>query len=87
MDEAVDFMNNPKNQDIKIAILRQIEAKKSITITPDYAPIEDDLPTNNDYIEEPEKVTKVQSPEFVDEEELAFVNERKNKRNKSNNTI
>ncbi|MHA1198096.1 MAG: hypothetical protein ACTSQF_01880 [Candidatus Heimdallarchaeaceae archaeon] len=43
MGEAVDFLHNPKNQDIKIAIMTQLESKETI-IDPYYKQPEVDMP-------------------------------------------
>jgi hypothetical protein len=33
--DAIDFLNNPKNQDIKLAILKALDAKDYIAVTGD----------------------------------------------------
>jgi hypothetical protein len=82
--EVIGFLENPKNQDIKIAIMKQLESKTFIDYTPSFEePV---------VVEEPEEVIPVADKKgrmiIEDEEEKAFNAELKSKRTKKTvNTI
>lgn len=83
LDDAISYLNNPKNQDLRIAITKQVESKMNFDGA---APIlaEDKFQEDN-VLKAP--VSKVISNTVVDEDELAF-NAQQSKKGKSNtNTI
>jgi len=83
--EVIAFLENAKNQDIKIAIMKQLEAKTSIDYTPSF-----EETVLEDVVAELPKADKKGRMIIEDEEEKAFNAELNNKtknKNKIVNTI
>jgi hypothetical protein len=81
--EVIGFLENPKNQDIKIAIMKQLESKSFIDYTPSF-----EEPVVEEPVEELPKPDKKGRMIIEDDEEKAFNAEMKSKRAKKTvNTI
>lgn len=74
LEETASFLEEPKNQDIKIAIMKQVESKSFIE-TPTIEPIPE-------VVEEKPKVDRKGVGIVIDEEEKAFMADLRNKTGK-----
>ena len=82
MEDTINYLSNPKNQDLKIAIMQQLEAKMSVSLM-DETPINDANAVTRDTVKVPDID---ESTSNLDEEEQAFIAVQKG-RTKSKNTI
>jgi hypothetical protein len=81
--EVIGFLENIKNQDIKIAIMKQLESKATLDYTPSF-----DIPTIEEPVVEAPKADRKGVSIIEDDEEKAFNAELISKKNKKTvNTI